>query len=95
MRKLGPIDIALMPIADWGPVLGPGHMGPAAAVDALRLIRLHVVIRIHWGSLVPLGLHRRRCWYLTQPPLDFTDRMHAEVPDVQVEVLQPGQSFTF
>ena len=38
---LGPIDVALMPIAGWGPVLGPGHMGPSAAVEALRLIRPH------------------------------------------------------
>jgi L-ascorbate metabolism protein UlaG (beta-lactamase superfamily) len=95
MRKLGSIDVALMPIAGWGPVLGPGHMGPAAAVDALRLIRPRVVIPIHWGSLVPLGLHRRGWSYLTQPPLDFAERMHAELPEVQVEVLEPGQSFTF
>jgi L-ascorbate metabolism protein UlaG (beta-lactamase superfamily) len=95
MRILGPIDIALMPIAGWGPVLGPGHMGPAAAVEALQLIRPRVVIPIHWGSLVPFGLHRRAWSYLTQPPLDFVERMRLELPEVRVEVLQPGESFTF
>jgi L-ascorbate metabolism protein UlaG (beta-lactamase superfamily) len=95
MKSLGPIDIALMPIAGWGPVLGPGHMGPSAAVEALRLIRPRVVIPIHWGSLVPFGLHLREWSYLTRPPLEFVDSMRRELPDIQVQLLQPGESFTF
>jgi len=95
MRSLGPIDVALMPIAGWGPVLGPGHMGPSPAVEALRLIRPHVVIPIHWGSLVPLGLHLRAWSYLTRPPVEFTEIMRKELPDIQVRVLQPDESFTF
>ena len=95
MTALDPIDVALMPIAGRGPVLGPGHMGPAAAVDALRLIRPRVVIPIHWGSLVPFGLHHRTWSYLTQPPLEFAERMRRQLPNVQVQILQPGQSFAF
>jgi L-ascorbate metabolism protein UlaG (beta-lactamase superfamily) len=95
MTSLGPIDVALMPIAGWGPVLGPGHMGPAAAVETLRLIRPRVVIPIHWGSLVPFGLHRRAWSYLTQPPLDFVERMRQHLPNVRVQILQPGESFAF
>jgi L-ascorbate metabolism protein UlaG (beta-lactamase superfamily) len=26
MAALGPVDVALLPIAGWGPVLGPGHL---------------------------------------------------------------------
>jgi L-ascorbate metabolism protein UlaG (beta-lactamase superfamily) len=93
MSSLGPIDVALMPIAGWGPVLGPGHMAPAAAVRALRLIRPRVAIPIHWGSLVPLGFHRRAWGYLTQPAFEFVEMMRAELPEVQVRVLLPGESF--
>jgi L-ascorbate metabolism protein UlaG (beta-lactamase superfamily) len=95
MQGLRPIDVVLVPIAGWGPVLGPGHMGPGAAIDALRLIRPRVAIPIHWGSLVPLGLHRRSWGYLTQPPLDFLELARQHMPEVQVQILQPGESFAF
>ena len=29
MRKLTTIDVALLPVAGWGPRLGPGHLGPS------------------------------------------------------------------
>ena len=93
MSALGPIDIALMPIAGWGPVLGPGHMGPSAAVDALRLIRPRIVIPIHWGSLVPFGLHLREWSYLVRPPIEFVDRMRREARaevKKRVRVLRPA-----
>lgn len=93
MSSFGSIDIALMPIAGWGPVLGPGHMSPAGAVRALRLIQPRVVIPIHWGSLVPFGFHLRPWRYLTQPALEFVEMMRDELPHVQVCVLQPGQVF--
>jgi L-ascorbate metabolism protein UlaG (beta-lactamase superfamily) len=95
MRLLGPIDVALVPIAGWGPVLGPGHMGPDAAVEALRLINPAVAIPIHWGSLAPYGLHRRAWSYLTRPPLDFVALSRRRTPEVQVQVLQPGEAFEF
>jgi len=95
MRTFGPIDVALVPIAGWGPVLGPGHMGPRAAVEALRLLQPRIVIPIHWGSLVPFGLHRRTWSYLTRPPLEFVELSGRETPEVHVEVLQPGQSLAF
>jgi L-ascorbate metabolism protein UlaG (beta-lactamase superfamily) len=93
MGSLGPIEVALMPIGGWGPILGPGHMGPAAAVEALRLIRPRVAIPVHFGSLVPVGFHRRTWSYLTRPPLAFVDLMSRELPEVQVRVLEPGQWF--
>jgi L-ascorbate metabolism protein UlaG (beta-lactamase superfamily) len=95
MRKLGAISVALVPVGGWGPVLGPGHMGPEAAVEALRLIRPRVAIPIHWGSLVPFGLHKRTWRYHTQPPLHFASLVAQALPDVHVEVLQPGESFSF
>jgi len=95
MATLGSIDVALVPIAGWGPVLGPGHMGPRAAIEALQLVRPEVAIPIHWGTLVPYGLHRRVWSYLTRPPLEFQDLARQHTPGVRIQVLQPGGSFTF
>jgi L-ascorbate metabolism protein UlaG (beta-lactamase superfamily) len=70
-------------------------MGPRSAVEALHLIQPRVAIPIHWGSLVPLGLHARTWSYLTRPPLDFVALSRQQTPDVRVEVLQPGDSLPF
>jgi L-ascorbate metabolism protein UlaG (beta-lactamase superfamily) len=95
MRDLGSIDVALVPIAGWGPVLGPGHMGPRAALEAVHLIRPRVAIPIHWGSLVPFGLHAHTWSYLTRPPLEFVELSRREAPDIRVQVLQPGEAASF
>jgi L-ascorbate metabolism protein UlaG (beta-lactamase superfamily) len=92
---MGPIDVALVPIGGWGPFLGPGHMGPAAAVKALQLIRPRVAIPIHWGSLVPFGFHHRTWTYLTRPPMEFVELVREHLPEVEVQILQPGQSLEF
>ena len=91
MAELGPIDLALLPVAGWGPTLGPGHMDAAAAVEALKLIRPRLAIPIHWGSLVPFGLHIRTWSYLKRPPHEFAEIAARVVPDVRVQVLEPGQ----
>ncbi len=39
MEELSPVDVALMPIWGWGPSLGPGHLDPQRAAEALKLIR--------------------------------------------------------
>jgi L-ascorbate metabolism protein UlaG (beta-lactamase superfamily) len=92
MTDIGPLDVALLPIAGWGPRLGPGHMGPAEAVKALDLLRPRIVVPIHWGSLVPLGMHLRAWSYLTQPPATFVHLARLARPDVDVRVLHPGET---
>jgi L-ascorbate metabolism protein UlaG (beta-lactamase superfamily) len=91
MAELGPIDLALLPVAGWGPTLGPGHMDARAAVEALQLIRPRLAIPIHWGSLVPFGLHVRTWPYLKRPPHEFAEIAARVVPEVSVRVLEPGQ----
>ena len=92
MAALGPIDVALLPVAGWGPVLGPGHMDPLQAARALRLIRPKIAIPIHWGTFAPVGLHLRHWPYLVSPPLDFVEHARDIAPDVDVVVLAPGDS---
>ena len=92
MADLAPIDVALLPIAGWGPRLGPGHMGPGEAVRALELLQPRIAVPIHWGSLVPLGMHLRTWSYLTRPPLTFADMARHAHPEVEVRILEPGQT---
>jgi L-ascorbate metabolism protein UlaG (beta-lactamase superfamily) len=90
MAELGRIDVALLPVAGWGPRLGPGHMDPLRAARALRLIRPRWAVPIHWGTLAPLGLHLRRWSYLARPPGAFQAHARALAPTVDVRVLEPG-----
>ena len=92
MAELAPVDVALLPVAGWGPRLGPGHMGPAEAVRAVNLLRPRIVVPIHWGTLVPMGMHLRSWSYLTQPPLDFAAQLRDAAPEVSVRILQPGET---
>ena len=92
MAGLGPIDVALVPIWGWGPVLGPGHMDPQGAAEAVRLIRASVVIPIHWGTYFPLqAALRGRPAFLDWPAEEFEQRVRQIAPEVEVRVLRPGE----
>ena len=92
MASLGPIDVALMPVAGWGPTLGPGHMDARRAAMALRLIRPKIAIPVHFGTFAPFGLHFHHWRYLVDPPRDFVKHARELAPDVEVRVLAPGES---
>jgi L-ascorbate metabolism protein UlaG (beta-lactamase superfamily) len=91
MRRLGPIDLALMPIWGWGPSLGPGHMDPGEAVDALELIRPRIAVPIHYGTLLPIGLGRRYGHVLRDPLERFRRAAAERVPQTTVAVLGTGE----
>ena len=86
----GRVDVALLPIAGWGPTLGPGHLDPARAVQAAALIAARLVVPIHWGTFalgwpVPPKLDHQ------QPAQQFSALMARALPDVDVRVLAPGE----
>ena len=55
MADLAGADLALLPVGGWGPNLGPGHLDPRRAAEALRLLRPRHAVPVHWGSLrVPI-----------------------------------------
>jgi len=92
MRRLGPLDVAIVPIWGWGPSLGPGHMDPAEAVEALELLRPAVAVPVHWGTLLPIGL-RRRYGHVLREPLETFVRLAGErCPDVRLAVLAPCEA---
>jgi L-ascorbate metabolism protein UlaG (beta-lactamase superfamily) len=96
MAAIGPVDIGLIPIAGWGPGLGPGHMDAERAADSLPMLKPRVAIPIHWGTYYPahLGL-RGRPRFVDLPPALFVRRAEEVAPDVDVRVLRPGEETSF
>jgi L-ascorbate metabolism protein UlaG (beta-lactamase superfamily) len=94
MAELRPLDVALLPVWGWGPTLGPGHLNPRRAAEALDLLAPRIAIPIHWGSLYPLGLRRIRPEPLSEPPLAFERLAAALAPEVEVRILEPGRSLS-
>jgi L-ascorbate metabolism protein UlaG (beta-lactamase superfamily) len=93
MRDLaGAVDVALLPVWTWGPHLGPGHLGPRSAAEALDDIRPAVAIPIHWGTLYPTRLHHVWRRPLTEPGDRFAVHAARVAPKVDVRVLRPGTS---
>ncbi len=88
------LDVALLPVAGWGPKLGAGHMDPLDAARAARLIRPRIAIPMHWGTLLPVGLAGRHGRRLGDPPRIFAEHVASLAPDVEVRILQPGQETT-
>ncbi|WP_020421755.1 MBL fold metallo-hydrolase [Amycolatopsis sp. ATCC 39116] len=93
MAELGPVDVALLPVWGWGPNLGPGHLDPARAAEAVSLARPRVAVPVHWGTLAVPGLARTRRMrrLLVSPPRTFA----AEVADrglpTTVALTEPGE----
>ncbi len=86
------IDVALLPVWGWGPTLGPGHMDPRMAAEALALLRPAVAVPIHWGTYYPAGLARLRPAPLVEPPRAFAREAARMAPDVSVRLLAPGET---
>jgi L-ascorbate metabolism protein UlaG (beta-lactamase superfamily) len=90
MAKLAPLDVALLPIAGWGPRLGPGHMNSERAARAAALLQARIAIPIHWGTLHP-RYTRRGDWF-SGPAERFAAQVAAVAGEVEVRVLRPGES---
>jgi L-ascorbate metabolism protein UlaG (beta-lactamase superfamily) len=84
------LDVALLPVAGWGPTLGPGHMDPLDAARAAQLIEPRIAVPVHWGTLLPVGLTRHRA-RLGDPPRLFARHVASLAPSVEVRILSPGQ----
>ena len=92
MASLAPdLDLAFVPIWGWGPSLGPGHLDPRGAAEALALLRPRLAVPIHWGTYYPVQSARWKApGFLSEPVRDF-QRWAAELaPEVEVRVLQVG-----
>jgi L-ascorbate metabolism protein UlaG (beta-lactamase superfamily) len=82
------IDLALIPVGGWGPSLGPGHLDPGRAADALKLLKPRMAVPIHWGSLaMPWRTGKARRTDLRG--LEFAEFAAEKAPEVAVHVLRP------
>ncbi|HVX44743.1 MAG TPA: MBL fold metallo-hydrolase [Mycobacteriales bacterium] len=89
LTDLPPLDVALLPVAGWGPTLGPGHMDAGRAAIALATLRARHAIPIHYGTYWPVGLRRK---LFTEPGQRFDAAAAVEAPGVQVHVVAPGEA---
>ena len=90
MGGLPPIDVALLPIAGWGPTLGSGHLDPTRAARATDLIRPQLVVPIHWGTYSPITPRRRPPEWLNRPADQFAAAL-AEIGQTdRLRLLDPG-----
>jgi L-ascorbate metabolism protein UlaG (beta-lactamase superfamily) len=86
MAEIGPTDVALLPVSGWGPRVPAGHLDPARAAEALRLLAPRICVPIHWGTLRPI--YRRRPY-----PADAAapgELVKLAPPGVEVRVLPVG-----
>jgi L-ascorbate metabolism protein UlaG (beta-lactamase superfamily) len=91
MRDLaGRIDAAALPIWGWGPRAGEGHLDPERAAEAVRWIRPHIAIPIHWGTMSVVGTRSPRDPMAV--PRAFSRAVSRVTPEVSVEVLAPGET---
>ena len=88
------LDVALLPVWGWGPNLGPGHMNPLRAAEALTLLRPRIAIPIHWGTFYPRWLGWLRGHLLVEPPQLFLQNATKPMPQVKIHILAPGHSLS-
>jgi L-ascorbate metabolism protein UlaG (beta-lactamase superfamily) len=91
MSELGDLDLALLPVWGWGPRLGPGHLDPERAAEALALLEPRLAVPVHWGTLFP-RVNRDRTRRLTDPPHEFAAAAARIAPAVEIRILAPGDA---
>ena len=98
MADLPDLDVALLPVWGWGPTLGPGHLNPARAAEAIELLRPRVAVPVHWGTLALAGLPRapgrhgaRMRRLLKDPPHEFAAAVAEKGTPTRVLVTPPGE----
>jgi L-ascorbate metabolism protein UlaG (beta-lactamase superfamily) len=99
MARLGArgLDVALLPVWGWGPTLGPGHLDPERAADAVALLRPRIAVPVHWGTLalagsrsLPTPGRSRMRRLLVDPPRRFAAAVGALGLATRVVVARPG-----
>lgn len=55
-RRLGPFDLVMLEVGAFHPAWGDIHLGPANALEALRLLGGGAFLPVHWGTF-SLAMH--------------------------------------
>ena len=91
IAQMSATDVALLPIWGWGPTMGPGHLDPERAAEALARLRPRIGVPIHWGTLRPF-YRSARAPFLREPLDAFVAAAARRAPEVDVRVLEPGET---
>ena len=91
-RLAGRVDVALLPVAGWGPRLPPGHLDPESAARAAALIRPSVAVPIHWGTM--RRVFARPDPDPRRPALAFAAAVKEHAPETAVRILMPGETMS-
>jgi L-ascorbate metabolism protein UlaG (beta-lactamase superfamily) len=91
MADLGPVDVALLPIAGWGPTLGEGHLNPDRATEATDLLLPRFVVPIHWGTYSRVRLRSGPPAWLHTPAEEFRAQMTGRGHGDRLRLLEPGE----
>lgn len=88
----GVIDLAVVPIWGWGPNLGPGHLDPEQAAEAVARVGARDALAVHWGSLHPAGMRTAMRHHLRTPGDRFAAAVARHSPGTRVHRLAPGDT---
>ncbi len=92
MADVAPVGVALVPVAGWGPGLGPGHLNPERAADAIAALTADMAIPIHYGTFWPRGLDWLANDQFLGPERQFEQRARQVAPDATIRILAPGDT---
>jgi len=95
MGDLAPIDVAVLPVGGWGPRLPDDHLNPLSAARALQLLRPAACVPVHWGTIYPPWLPPEFNAKWVAWPHAFARYAAHLAPEVEVRVLQPGETTVF
>jgi L-ascorbate metabolism protein UlaG (beta-lactamase superfamily) len=90
--EAGQVDLAVVPVGGWGPSLGPGHLDPERAAEAVHRVGARMAIPVHFGTFWPIGFDWIKPELFLPPGDRFKSTMTEVDPAVKVEVLVPGES---
>jgi L-ascorbate metabolism protein UlaG (beta-lactamase superfamily) len=94
LTRRGHIDVAAVPVWGWGPNLGPGHLDPELAAEAVLRVGVRRAVPVHWGTLHPAFLRRTMQTQLTTPGDRFAAALALLGVPSAAAVLTPGGSIT-
>jgi L-ascorbate metabolism protein UlaG (beta-lactamase superfamily) len=92
MGDIAPVDVALLPIAGWGRMAGPGHLDPLRAAEAVRRLRPRFVVPIHWGTYSPAARARGKRVDNHSALEEFVGFAGELSPGTRVVALRPGET---
>jgi L-ascorbate metabolism protein UlaG (beta-lactamase superfamily) len=92
LGRRGVVDVAAVPVWGWGPNLGPGHMDPEQAAEAVRRIGVGRAFPVHWGTLHPPMMRRTMMRHLTTPGPRFVSRVEEGDVEATATLLDVGAS---